>query len=232
MGSIKRVGVGIGRTLVLIIFLGVAAGLGWYVWQSKRNTDKTLSNTTLGQGTIAKNTEKQTIAPTPPDITSDWTLVSSDKGKFSLRYPKTWVQPVNQDACTASLFDRAVYLGPDAGSVLKCGTEYFGQVSVLSVDGDKRGDYDLGSGYKDVTNKEVTVNGVVGHRIAGVAVAAAPDAVFAPATGTIEVHYVFYTPTGVTYVAKYTQAPKGNSPSTDVLNDFDLMVTKTLKFSS
>ncbi len=232
MTSIKRAGVGIVRTLVLIIFVGAAGGLGWYVWQAKHNTDKTLNNTGQAQGTVVKkntNTEKG-VQQAPTDITADWTPFSSVKGKFSLRYPKRWVQPNNRDLCSPELFDRAIYLGPDTGSVLKCVTEYFGQMSVLSADGDKRGDYDLGAGYKDITNKEVNLNGIVGHRISGVATAS--DAAFRPAEGTIEVHYVFYSPAGVTYVAKYIQTPKGQSPSTDVLNDFDIMVTKTLKFSS
>jgi hypothetical protein len=232
MEPIKRAGVGIIRTIVLVIFVGAVGALGWFVWQAKHNTEKSLDNTTQSETVTPEKNTENTDKPVPTDITKDWTPYSSEKGKFSLRYPKTWVQPLNRDLCSPELFDRAVYLGPDAGSVLKCASEYFGQMSVSSVDGDKRAEYALGTGYKDITDKEVIINGVAGHRIAGVAKAATPDAGFAPAEGTIEVRYVFYAPAGVTYVAKYTQAPKGSSPSTDVLNDFDLMITKTLRFAS
>jgi len=234
MESIKQTVRRVFKIIVLVVFLGAAGGVALYVWQSKNKTDQSLNNASQGQGTVVKDT-KNTESTAPKvqgtDLTADWTAVSSAKGKFSFRFPKTWVQPVNRDLCSPELFDRAVYLGPDADSVLKCATEYFGQVSVFSVDGDKRGDYGLNSGYKQVIDKEVNVNGLIGHRISGVATAPAPGAAFGPVEGTIEVRYVFYAPTGTTYVAKYTQAPKGNSPSTNVLNDFDIMVTKTLKFT-
>lgn len=232
MESIRLAGRRFIQTVVLLVILGVVGFLGWFVWQAKYHTEKSLDNTSQAQGTTTKNTERPAETSAPADLTADWTPYTSDTGKFSLRYPKTWVQPLNRDLCTPELFERALYLGPDAGSVLKCASEYFGQMAVFSVDGDKRGDYGLGADYKDITKREVTVNGVTGQRISGVAVAPSPDAGFAPTEGTIEVHYVFYAPNGTTYVARYTQAPKGHSPSTDVLSDFELMVTKTLKFSS
>lgn len=234
MESFKRTGIGFFRIVVLVIFLGVAGFLGWFVWQSKTNTEKSLSNTERAQSEVIGNREKNTeIRDQVPagDITADWTPYSSQKGKFSLRYPKTWVQPTNRDSCSPDLFDRAVYLGPDAESVLKCASEYFGQMSVSSVDGDKKSDYDLGAGYKDVTRKDVVVNGVAGQRVSGVTTAPSADVTFSPIEGTVEVRYIFFT-NGATYIARYTQAPKGHSPSANVLSDFDLMVTKTLKFSA
>lgn len=235
MESVRTFGRTIAKLLAFVLLLGVVGGLAWFVWQAKHNTDKSLNNTSQNQGTVTKpitNTEKPAPKAESTDLTADWTPVSSAKGKFSFRYPKTWVQPTNRDLCSPELFDRAVYLGPDTDSVLKCASEYFGQISVNSVDGDKRSESALSKGYKDITDKEVAVNGLVGHRIAGVAVVAPPEMGFAPVEGTIEVHYVFYSPSGVTYVARYTQAPKGHAPSMNVLNDFDLLVTKTLKFSS
>jgi len=234
MISIKRAGVGFMRTIVLVVFLGVAGFLGWFVWQSKINTEKSLNNTDRAQTAIIGNGEKNTeIRDQVPagDITADWTPFSSQEGKFSLRYPRAWVQPSNRDLCSPELFKRAIYLGPDAESVLKCASEYFGQMSVSSVEGDKRAEYNMDAGYKEVTKKEVVVSGVTGHRISGVTAAASPGGAFSPIEGTIEVRYVFFT-NGNTYVARYTQAPKGHSPSTNVMSDFDLMVTKTLKFSA
>lgn len=234
MESFKRTGIGLFRIIVLVVFLGVAGFLGWFVWQSKANTEKVLDNTDRAQSALLQNGEKNTEkkdAASAGDITADWTPFSSEKGKFSLRYPKPWVQPTNRDLCSPELFERAIYLGADAESVLKCATEYFGQMSVSSVAGDKRSEYDLGTGYKDITKKDVVVNRAAGQRVSGVTTAPSPDAAFSPVEGTIEVRYIFFT-NGNTYVARYTQAPKGHSPSDEVLSDFDLMVTKTLKFSA
>lgn len=235
MESLRRIGRGVVKTVTLVLIVGAAIGLGWFVWQSKNNTNKSLTNTAETQNPVvgtSKTTNTETVPKTTETITTDWTPVASLKGKLSLSYLKTWVQPTNRDLCNPSFFDRSVYLGPDADSVLKCGSEYFGQMAVQSFDGDKRSDFALGTGYKDITDKEVNVSGLTGRRISGVASAPAPGAGPGPVEGTIEVRYVFYSPTAVTYVVRYTQAPKGHAPSTNVLNDFDLMVAKTLKFSS
>lgn len=232
MSSKDQRGFGAVQALILVAIAGLVGGTVWYVWHIQ-STNKTTSTTTQPTILPSQNTEKPTKPPTAPDPTDDWTAFSSAKGKFSLKYPKKWVQPVNRDACSPGLFDRAVYLGPDAESVLVCASEFFGQMSVISVDGDKRADSDLGSDYKDIVKKDVTVNDITGQRISGVAKAPAADAVFGPLEGTTEVHYVFYVPaTGMTYTARYTQAPAGHAPGTNVLSDFDLMITKTLKFSS
>lgn len=210
--------------LVLVIVIAIS-GVGLYVFKAKNNitsTYKSVANTST--------TNKPKIAKAP-DPTTNWTSYSSKLGNFSLRYPSSWVQPTHKELCTAGLFDRSLYLGPDAQSVLSCGSEFFGQISFSSVDGDKRTDYDLGTDYTNNTKKAVTLNGVAGQRISGTAIAKSADNVFAPLEGTIEVYYVFYT-NGITYSATYTQAPAGHSPSTNVLNDFDLIMSSTFKFSS
>ena len=217
------------KLLLFLVILGIISGTGFYVYRSQIKTSSSLNNTAKTPIEPQKTTPK----PEPVvDETKDWTPYSSVMGKFSLRYPTRWVQPEHKELCGSGLFDRSVYLGPDKNSVLKCGSEFFGQVSVSSVEGDKQTDYDLAEkSYKNIEVKTVVVNGVTGKRIAGVTKAPAGDEPFAPTEGTIEVHYVFYT-NGNTYAARYTQVPAGSAPSTDVVKDFELMVLKTLKFSS
>ncbi len=165
------------------------------------------------------------------DPTAKWTPYSSSAGQFSVRYPSTWVQPTNREACGAYTFDRNLYLGPDAQSVLKCGTENGGQMSITSTPGQK-GDitWDFTIGYKDVIKKTIKVDGVVGDRTSAVAIGQPQDPL-AFRDGTIVVEYVFSTK-GNIYVAQYMQAPAGSNPSKDVLTDFDTMITKTLTFTT
>jgi type II secretory pathway pseudopilin PulG len=226
MKKLNQKGFGAVETLLVLLIVGILGGAGWYIYQAQQKTKQTLNNTTQGAGESQKSTKP---AAQPKDETANWTIFISEKGKFSLKYPPNWVQPTNKERCNPGLFDRSLYLGPDSNSVLVCGSEYFGQMWVGSVDGDKRADYSFGSGYNNVINKDIVVNDVAGQRISGVAKAKSEDDVFAPLEGTIEVHYVFYT-NGITYSARYTQVPKGHNPSTDVLADFDLMITKTLQF--
>ncbi len=217
------------KLLLFLVVVGIIAGTGYFVWRAQNKTSSTLSNTAKTPIEPQK-TPKKTEPVT--DETKDWIAYTSPKGVFYLRYPTTWIQPEHKELCTAELFDRSLYLGPDKNSVLKCVSEFFGQISVSSVEGNKQGEYDLTEkAYKNIEIKPVVVDGVTGKRISGIAKAPAGDEPFAPTEGTIEVHYVFFAK-GNTYAARYTQVPAGNAPSTDVLKDFDLMIVKTLKFSS
>lgn len=172
-------------------------------------------------------------AKTPPaphsvvDPTKDWTPYTSEAGKFSLRYPVSWVQPADKETCETGLLDRALYLGPDAQSVLNCGSDNFGQIVVSSADGDKTAEYALQAGYTKVKTTSVTVSGVTGKR--STAITAGGEGSGSHVDGTKVVQYVFFT-NDTTYKAFYVQTPKGSTPSTNVSRDFDLMVTKTLAF--
>jgi hypothetical protein len=229
MSQLNNKGLSSLKLLLLVVVTGIIGGTGYFIYHTQSKTSSTLSNT-------AKTPIEPQKAPvkTEPvtDETKDWIPYSSQKGKFSLRYPATWLQPEYKELCNTELFDRSLYLGPDKNSVLKCGSEFFGQISVSSVEGNKQSEYDLSeAAYKNVEVKPVTVAGVTGKRISGIAKAPAGDEPFAPTEGTIEVHYVFFA-NGNTYAARYTQVPTGNAPSTDVLKDFDVMIVKTLSFKS
>lgn len=99
---------------------------------------------------------------------------------------------------------------------------------ITSDEGDKRSLRELDSKYyPDVKTETVVVSGVTGKRQTGIYQRAPGDEGFGPNTGDKFVVYIFYT-NSLTYYASYSI----ESTHPDVLKDFDLMVTKTLKFSS
>ncbi len=206
--------------LVLIIALVVALGvIGWLVYRNQKKTSTApVTNTT---------TAVQKPAPATPavDPTAKWTAYSDATGKFSLRYPTTWVTATSPELCSPGI----LLLGPTKNTVGRCASEGFGQVHVMSNDGDSRNTNELGSGYVNVEKKDVTVANIVGKKESGVAKGqVTPDSpgLGALEDGTIVVNYIFFT-NGKTYVAGYTQ----NVGDSDVLSDFNLLVTKTLTFS-
>lgn len=212
------------EAVLIVIILAIIGGTGYYVYQANNKSTDTqnAAQTNANSATPHKKSAKA-------DATKDWTSYTSTAGKFSLKYPGTWVQPTNKDLCNPDTFDRTLYLGPNSASVLKCATEYFGQINVTSVAGNQPAESEFdAAAFKNIVDKNVTVSGVKGKRTSAVA-KDQPGLVGGYAAGTTVVKYSFYTNSN-TYVATYIQAPKGSDPSQDVLADFDLMVTKTLKF--
>lgn len=215
--------------IFIVIFFVLAAGLGGYVYYQQRQTQQAELN--AGKGVIVS---KHVVAKKTPaaavDPTAGWTAFTSVKGKFSLKYPSTWVVPINQDLCNAGMFDRAIYLGPAAATVLHCASSYFGMMGVFSIAGVHQSDYALGSSsngttYENPTDVPVTVSDVTGNRFSGTIKTSAggPGSLY---PGTKTIRYVFYT-NGTTYVATYNQQPA----NPDVSTDFDTMVKSTLKFN-
>jgi len=214
----------LGKSLVII--LALLGGIDYFVYHANKKTTDTLNTAgKISQSSPAK-AKKKTVAA---DLTVSWTAYTSIEGKFSLKYPATWVQPTNKERC-GDILTRAIYLGPDANSVLQCGTDGgFGQVGVSSTVGTTATNaYDFSSGYKDVVKKSVTLNGVTGQRTSAEA-SGQTQLLGAMSDGTKVVEYLFTT-NGNTYMAHYTQTPPGEQPSQDLLSDFDLMITKTLQF--
>ncbi len=218
----KNQGFGLIEGLLILLIIGILAGVGWFVWQSKKNTDKNLNS--AAQTEIKAGSSKKATATVEKDPTADWVAYSNKEGSFSLKHPKTWVKASNPELCNPGL----LLIGADENSVGKCATESFGQMSVSSAEGNYTAEQALASGYTDVTQETVTVEGVSGTKYSGSAsgqmLGEGPGGL---ADGTKVTKYVFYT-NSRTYTATYIKA----SSYPDALSDFNLMVTKTLKFSS
>ena len=228
--NFSQKGFAVVETALIIVILAIVGGTGYYIYQANKKTSNTYNSAAkAAQSSPSKVTKKKVAAADP---TANWTAYKSADGQFSLKYPADWVQPTNKDLCGAGFFDRAVYLGPDTQSVLKCATEYFGQMGVVSAAGNQVDDYKRRISpvlYKNVVLTPATASHVSGTRISALAINQS-DSLGGFPDNTVVVEYVFYA-NGNTYVAKYAQVPAGNYPSSNVLADFDLMITKTLQFN-
>ncbi len=208
------------EALLILIIVGLLGFISWHIWDTKNKTGKNL-NTSI-QTEIKSDVQK--------DPTASWKAYSSKEGQFSLKYPSTWKEPSNKEFCAPGLFNRAVYLGANEESVRKCASSRFGQMYVRSDMGDLRNKSSFTDGYKNVSEKEVVIGGIKGTRIAAITQGQdLPEGGFS--NGSTAVRYILYT-NNITYVANYIYDPQITSFYQDVLGDFDLMVTKTLKFSS
>lgn len=206
------------EAIIILIVVALLALGGWYVWKKNNKDTDTNKNTASQQKETPKEDEK------PVDPTEGWTSYANEKGKYSLKHPASWVMASNLDACTEGL----VLLAPSGATLGKCASEYFGQVGVSSREGDERDNFTFKEAYyTNVQDEPVTVAGITGNKyttvVSGmdneVVVGASPD-------NTKIVRYVFFT-NNRTYVADYIQEPT----YPDALSDFNLIVTKTLKFT-
>jgi hypothetical protein len=209
--------------LLIFVIVVIIGGTGWYVMSANNKTNDTLNN--AGLGTAAKATKKKTTttsSATQADTTANWTAYSNKDGQFSLKYPVAWATATNPQLCAGGIF----MLGGDSKSVGKCGSDDTGQITMTwRQDRTVCGDLDSDS-WTTNSKEAVTVAGVKGTKI--VAVAKAQDQLLGSVPeGTKTVQYCFIA-NNMTYIADYTQL----SSYPNVLSDFDLMVTKTLKFSA
>jgi hypothetical protein len=183
----------------------------------------------------AKQASQQKGQPEKTDETADWITYVSPKGGFSLRHPKSWAVGPNQSQyCTKAEFSFTA--GADAVLVEDCGTEYYGQIYLVSEEDNQLGKHKIETDkdfYRNLSSRKIMVDNIEGTRESGTAMGqfsekyeekyvlpGLPD-------GTKVVVYSFYIH-GRTYVAEYNH--RIGEP--DLLRDFDLMITKTLKFSN
>jgi hypothetical protein len=204
--------------LLIVVVIAVLGAASWLFYTHRKKT-----STATPVATTTKSTTT-TVTKAPVDPTAAWTAYSDTTGKFSLRYPTTWVKAEHPELCSPGI----LLLGPTANTVGHCASEDFGEVSIVSSDNDTRASYEMAAGYTSIVSTAVTVDGVVGKKVSAVAKDQANQDAFALGAlddGTIVVRYTFFT-NGKTYAATYTQ--KAGNP--DVLSDFNLLVTKTLTF--
>ena len=204
--------------LILIILAGLG-GIGWYVWDTNNKTLDTLADADAANSSVANVSKTK-------DATADWVVFSNKDGQFSGKHPKTWVEATNPEMCNPGL----LLIGADSKSVGICASESFGQMSVSSVEGDSSKEAELKDGYTKIVKTNVTVNSFKGVKMTAEASGQQQESeigLVGLADGTKVTKYIFYT-NGRTYTATYI----GASSYPDVLSDFDLMVTKTLKFSA
>jgi len=202
--------------LLILVIVGIIGFTGWFVWQSNNKVSDNLKGNS-STADFAK-TKKS-----PVDPTANWTSYSSPVGNFTVQYPKTWVTATNPELCTNTELTGMFLLGADSSSVGKCATDGGGQMAITwRTDRTFCGDME-GDAWQQNSKQDVTVGGVKATKIE--ATAKEVQGIGEP-EGTKIAQYCAVA-NGSTYIAVYTQ----RSSYPNALDDFNTMVTKTLKFN-
>jgi hypothetical protein len=215
------------EALLILVIIVIIGGVGC----SRQEVGRSLGNAGEAWESRAKQSQQLRGRPERTDETADWITYVSSEGRFSLRHPKYWaVGPRHPQYCT----DKGSFFMAGAGAdfVAECGTEYFGQIYVSSKEGNQLSNHKLTASeypYQNITSRKVTVDNIEGTRETGTAMGQMDEKFAMPGLpdGTKVVIYLLYAH-GRSYVAQYTQ--RIGDP--DILRDFDIMVTKTLKFGN
>jgi hypothetical protein len=121
----------------------------------------------------------------------------------------------------------ALFLAANTSSLARCNSDSGGQMLVASYKGNILSSQELSSKYyPDLVTEAITLNGVTGKKQTGTFKSPSGEVGIGPADGDKTVMYTFYT-NGRTYYA--SDSIKASYP--DVLSDFNLMITNTLKFT-
>jgi hypothetical protein len=195
--------------LLILVIVSIIGGTGWYVYNAHNKTTDNFYNADAANSSIVKYKKKN------PDSTANWKTYSSAAGKYSLTYPANWPT----QACEDTLL-----MAGDKAHLGKCNTDGVGQIVIGVTDGDHSSSSAPTNLCDSPTKTSVTVDSVTGTKYS---CTIASEQFVGPPAGTEITDYIFYA-NNKTYVIEYFQlsgAPK-------VLDDFNTMITKTLKFSS
>lgn len=219
-------GFGLVELILIIVVIGLIVAVGWLFFdrQKEKNNETTGNNV---QQQVVKNTEIQ--EETKPDPTASWQTYTNDNGKFSFKYPPTWMFANNPEYCSEGLVLFGVKMENGQSSAGKCGADgarAFGQMSVtwrtdradLSLCG-------LSDSWSVDTKDSTKVAGVPAVKTSGTYIANDED-MGGNAKGNKVVQYCFVA-NNSQYLASYTKW----ADYPDALSDFDQMVTRTFKLN-
>ncbi|MCA9344708.1 hypothetical protein KC946_02635 [Candidatus Saccharibacteria bacterium] len=209
-------GFGILGGLLVLVIIGVLGGVGWYVWNNRGEDSSTSTENTVSQTSSETDTE-----PAPEaDPTESWVKYTSEVGKFSIKYPSDWSTASNPELCSPNIF----LLGVNDNAVGKCASDSGGQIAIYSNEGNNLEDSKLKKAdYSDLATESVTIGDVQGIKQTGTY--SGDSAGIGPSKGDKTVVYMFYT-NNRTYTAAYNIQP--DYP--DAIDDFNILVIKTLQF--
>ena len=196
--------------LVIMVLIGV---VGFMVYNNhhKKTTASSVATSTL---------TKPTTTPTNP--TAGWTAHTSNDGKFSLKYPSSWVLPTDSSDCPNNQFR----VGPTSSTASSCNpneTSSNAEVTVLDTE------HICAALSSNSTTQQVTISGASGKEYTGSSDGSNGDVVAIGPSGDSYIEYCLASPSepNLVYEATYVQA----AGYPNVSSDFNLMVTKTLTFN-
>ena len=220
------------ETILVLLIVAILAGTGWYVYRAHNNTQNSYANAD-SSNTATVSTKKAA----PKDSTADWvTYLNKLIGAYTLKYPKTWTITADPNVCGS-----LVMFGGDSKSSGKCGGDgsALGQITVSSQTNDPSSNPEVQAkdGWTDITKKAITIDGVQGYMQTATAKGQTDtDGIGFYHDGTQLTAYYFIKGS-ILYQASYTTQSRVGASDTpskypNVLNDFNTMITKTLKFSA
>lgn len=164
---------------MVFVVVAILGFTGWFVWNSQKNTDKTLSD--ANKSTQAVTAQKKPAQETAqPDESSSWTLVTTAQKGFTVRIPDGW-KGANYGGADLLRFSSIEYVKGTKPAIENPETPYAGDSEVplrISIDekvptaGERTGTktaVKLGSlnGYKYVTKWTTSTEPGLGARSAG-----------------------------------------------------------------
>ena len=140
------------EALLILVALIIIGNVG-----CSRQEAKSLDDVGSASESRGEQDRRQKGRPKEADETTNWVTCVNTEGRFSLRHPRYWVRPAEPEYCNPGLF----MAGADEDSVGECASENFGQIYVLSEEGNQLGKYMLATDeypYQNLTSQKVTVD--------------------------------------------------------------------------
>ena len=219
----NKKGFGVVEILLVIVVIGLIVAVGWLFFdrQKSKNNETTTISKVADTGT-----EQKAQQPGESDPAATWQSYKSPDGKFSLKYPQSWITAANPEYCSEGLLLLGVKMSDGQSSVGKCasdGARASGQIAISwSTDSTYASLCKLDSSSWQIDSTEsVTISGVTAKKTSATYIADDED-VGGEAKGNKTVQYCL-TSNDTTYIASYTKWAE----FPDVLDDFNTLVTKT-----
>lgn len=95
------------EAVLIAIVMGILGFTGWFVWNAKQNTDKSLdaANSSEQAKITAKKTETKKPAATPADETANWLVYSPPNKEYTVRLADGWNLERYQDSSSLYTYD-------------------------------------------------------------------------------------------------------------------------------
>lgn len=97
MKRVNQNGFSVAEGLLVLVIIGLVAGVGFYVYKANQDTSKSLGNIESSESSAQKTKAETTPSEQSADETANWTLFSSSKG-WSIRVPDGWSLYTNPDS--------------------------------------------------------------------------------------------------------------------------------------
>lgn len=118
--SIKEKGFSAVEAILIIVIIGIVGFAGWFVWNSQKQTDKTLTDTSKGNTSVVatKTSQSTTNGNT---IDSSLQEVSVEGGHATVQAPKSWKVTVGDANDSSSMFKTVKITSSDGKTVVTFG---------------------------------------------------------------------------------------------------------------